>query len=77
MLKEYIFKVTTEGYISVSAESYEDAKEWLEENVDKLEDVEIVDLDLIDVEEQDVDAICDEMRIERWEQNEGDRRKFL
>lgn len=77
MLKEYIFKVTTEGYISVSAESYEDAKEWLEENVDKLEDVEIVDLDLIDVEEQDVDAICDEMRIERWEQNERDRRKFL
>lgn len=77
MLKEYIFKVTTEGYISVSAESYEDAKEWLEENVDKLEDVEIVDMDLIDVEEQDVDAICDEMRIERWEQNERDRRKFL
>lgn len=77
MLKEYIFKVTTEGYISVSAESYEDAKEWLEENVDKLEDIEIVDVDLIDVEEQDVDAICDEMRIERWEQNERDRRKFL
>lgn len=77
MLKEYIFKVTAEGYISVSAESYEDAKEWLEENVDKLEDIEIVDVDLIDVEEQDVDAICDEMRIERWEQNERDRRKFL
>ena len=59
MLKEYILKVTTEGYISVSAESYEDAKEWLGENVDKLEDIEIGDEDLIDVEEKDVDAILD------------------
>lgn len=72
MLKEYIFRVTTRGYIRVGALNYEEASEWLDENIDKVEDPEVVDVELIDVEEQDVDDICDEMRLERSQTANGD-----
>lgn len=59
MIKEYLFKVTKEQYVTVSATNEEDAYEFAEENsfVDT-RDEEIVDVELVDIYEKDVDENC-------------------
>lgn len=64
MIKEYLFKVTKEQYITVSASNKEDAYEYAEENsVIDTQNEEIVDIELVDVYDEDVDAICDDYRL--------------
>jgi hypothetical protein len=59
MIKEYLFKVTKEQYVTVSATNEEDAYELAEENsfVDT-RDEEIVDVELVDIYEKDIDENC-------------------
>lgn len=73
MLKEYLFKVTKEQYITVVATNKEDAYELAEENsyIDT-RDEEVVDVDLVDVYEEDVDAIYDERRMRELEMEDDD-----
>ena len=64
MVKEYLFKVTKEQYITVSATNKEDAYELAEENsLIDTRDEEVVDVELVDVYEEDIDAICDDYRL--------------
>lgn len=73
MMKEYLFKVTKEQYITVSATNKVDAYELAEENsyIDT-RDEEVVDVDLIDVYEEDVDSIYDERRLRELELEEDE-----
>jgi len=59
MIKEYLFKITKEQYVTVSATNEEDAYEFAEENsfVDT-RDEEIVDIELVDIYEKDIDENC-------------------
>ena len=59
MIEEYLFKVTKEQYVTVSATNEEDAYELAEENsfVDT-RDEEIVDVELVDIYEKDIDENC-------------------
>lgn len=64
MIKEYLFKVTKEQYIKVSATNKEDAYELAEENsLIDTRDEEVVDVELVDVYEEDVDVIYDDYRL--------------
>ena len=59
MIKEYLFKIAKEQYVTVSATNEEDAYEFAEENsfVDT-RDEEIVDVELVDIYEKDIDENC-------------------
>lgn len=64
MVKEYLFRVTKEQYIRVSATNKEEAYEIAEESsIVDIDNEEIVDLELVDVYEEDVDAICDDYKL--------------
>ena len=71
MIKEYLFKVTKEQYIKVSATNKEDAYELAEENslVD-ITDEEVIDVELIDVYDENVDAIHDDYKLEMYDTDE-------
>lgn len=73
MIKEYLFKVTKEQYIKVSATSKEDAYELAEENsLIDTRDEEVIDVELVDVYEEDIDAICDDYRLGMYDDMEED-----
>ena len=73
MVKEYLFKVTQEQYIKVSATNKEDAYELAEENsLIDTRDEEVVDVELVDVYEEDIDAICDDYRLRMYDDMEED-----
>ena len=73
MVKEYLFKVTKEQYITVSATNKEDAYELAEENsLIDTRDEEVVDVELVDVYEEDIDAICDDYRLGMYDDIEED-----
>ena len=73
MVKEYLFKVTKEQYITVSATNKEDAYELAEENsLIDTRDEEVVDVELVDVYEEDIDAICDDYRLGMFDDIEED-----
>ena len=64
MIKEYLFKVTKKQYIKVSATNKEDAYELAEENsLIDTSDEEVTDIELIDVYDEDVDAIYDDYKL--------------
>ena len=71
MIKEYLFKVTKEQYVKVSATNKEDAYELAEENslVD-ITDEEVIDVELIDVYDEDVDAIYDDYKLGMYDTDE-------
>ena len=73
MIKEYLFKVTKEQYIKVSATNKKDAYELAEENslVD-ITDEEVIDVELIDVYDEDVDAIYDDYKLGMYDTDEED-----
>ena len=78
MIKEYLFKVTKKQYVKVSATNKEDAYELAEENslVD-ITDEEVIDVELIDVYDEDVDAIYDDYKLEMYDADEeGDYRDY-
>ena len=63
-MKEYLFKVTKEQYVKVSATNKEDAYELAEENsLIDTSDEEVTDIELIDVYDEDVDAIYDDYKL--------------
>lgn len=73
MVKEYLFKITKEQYITVSATNKEDAYELAEENsLIDTRDEEVVDVELVDVYEEDIDAICDDYRLGMYDDIEED-----
>lgn len=73
MVKEYLFKVTKEQYIKVAATNKEDAYELAEENsLIDTRDEEIVDLELIDVYEEDVDANYDDYKLNMYDSLDDD-----
>ena len=73
MIKEYLFKVTKEQYIKVSATNKEDAYELAEENsLIDTRDEEVIDVELVDVYEEDIDAICDDYRLGMYDDMEED-----
>lgn len=73
MVKEYLFKVTKEQYIKVSATNKEDAYELAEENsLIDTRDEEVIDVELVDVYEEDIDAICDDYRLGIYDDVEED-----
>lgn len=73
MIKEYLFKVTKEQYIKVSATNKADAYELAEENsLIDTRDEEVIDVELVDVYEEDVDAICDDYRLGMFDEMEGE-----
>ena len=64
MIKEYLFKVTKEQYVNVSATNKEDAYELAKENsLIDTSDEEVTDIELIDVYDEDVDAIYDDYKL--------------
>lgn len=71
MIKEYLFKVTKEQYIKVSATNKEDAYELAEENsLIDTNDEEVTDVELIDVYDEDVDAIYDDYKLGMYDTDE-------
>ena len=73
MVKEYLFKVTKEQYIKVSATNKEDAYELAEENsLIDTRDEEVIDVELVDVYEEDIDAFCDDYRLGIYDDMEED-----
>ena len=73
MVKEYLFKVTKEQYIKVSATNKEDAYELAEENsLIDTRDEEVVDVELVDVYEEDIDAIYNDYRLGMHDDMEED-----
>ena len=71
MVKEYLFKVTKEQYITVSATNKEDAYELAEENsLIDTSDEEVTDIELIDVYDEDVDAIYDDYKLGMYDTDE-------
>ena len=71
MIKEYLFKVTKEQYIKVSATNKEDAYELAEENsLIDTSDEEVTDIELIDVYDEDVDAICADYKLGMYDADE-------
>lgn len=68
MLKEYLFRITKEQYLRVVAENEQDAYEIAEENSYlKVDDEDIVNVELIDAIEKDEDYIYDTLRLEELE----------
>ena len=73
MVKEYLFKVTKEQYIKVSATNKEDAYELAEENsLIDTRDEEVIDVELVDVYEEDIDAIYNDYRLGMYDGMEED-----
>ena len=73
MIKEYLFKVTKKQYIKVSATNKEDAYELAEEeSLVDTRDEEVIDLELVDVYEEDVDAIYDDYKLGMCDDMEED-----
>ena len=71
MIKEYLFKVTKKQYIKVSATNKEDAYELAEENsLIDTSDEEVMDIELIDVYDEDVDAIHDDYKLGMYDVDE-------
>ena len=71
MIKEYLFKVTKEQYIKVGATNKEDAYERAEENsLIDTSDEEVTDIELIDVYDEDVDAIYDDYKLGIYDTDE-------
>ena len=71
MIKEYLFKVIKEQYIKVSATNKEDAYELAEENsLIDTNDEEVVDIELIDVYDEDVDATYDDYKLGMYDVDE-------
>ena len=71
MIKEYLFKVTKEQYVKVSATNKEDAYELAEENsLIDTSDEEVTDIELIDVYDEDVDAIHDDYKLGMYDAGE-------
>ena len=71
MIKEYLFKVTKEQYIKVNATNKEDAYELAEENsLIDTNDEEVVDIELIDVYDEDVDAAYDDYKLRMYDVDE-------
>ena len=71
MIKEYLFKVTKEQYIKVSATNKEDAYELAKENsLIDTSDEEVTDIELIDVYDEDVDAIYDDYKLGMYDADE-------
>ena len=71
MIKEYLFKVTKEQYIKVNATNKEDAYELAEENsLIDTSDEEVTDIELIDVYDEDVDAIYDDYKLGMYDADE-------
>ena len=71
MIKEYLFKVTKKQYIKVSATNKEDAYELAEENsLIDTSDEEVTDIELIDVYDEDVDAIYDDYKLGMYDADE-------
>ena len=71
MIKEYLFKVIKEQYIKVSATNKEDAYELAEENsLIDTNDEEVVDIELIDVYDEDVDAAYDDYKLRMYDVDE-------
>ena len=71
MIKEYLFKVTKKQYIKVSATNKEDAYELAEENsLIDTSDEEVTDIELIDVYDEDVDAIYDDFKLGMYDADE-------
>lgn len=71
MIKEYLFKVTKEQYVKVGATNKEDAYELAEENsLIDTSDEEVTDIELIDVYDEDVDAIYDDYKLGMYDTDE-------
>ena len=71
MIKEYLFKVTKEQYVNVSATNKEDAYELAKENsLIDTSDEEVTDIELIDVYDEDVDAIYDDYKLGMYDTDE-------
>lgn len=71
MIKEYLFKVIKEQYIKVSATNKEDAYELAEENsLIDTNDEEVIDIELIDVYDEDVDAAYDDYKLGMYDADE-------
>ena len=71
MIKEYLFKVTKEQYVNVSATNKEDAYELAKENsLIDTSDEEVTDIELIDVYDEDVDAIYDDYKLGMYDVDE-------
>lgn len=71
MIKEYLFKVIKEQYIKVSATNKEDAYELAEENsLIDTNDEEVVDIELIDIYDEDVDAAYDDYKLKMYDADE-------
>lgn len=71
MIKEYLFKVTKEQYIKVGATNKEDAYELAEENsLIDTSDEEVTDIELIDVYDENVDAIYDDYKLGMYDADE-------
>ena len=71
MIKEYLFKVTKEQYIKVGATNKEDAYERAKENsLIDTSDEEVTDIELIDVYDEDVDAIYDDYKLGMYDTDE-------
>ena len=71
MINEYLFKVTKEQYIKVGATNKEDAYERAEENsLIDTSDEEVTDIELIDVYDEDVDAIYDDYKLGMYDADE-------
>ena len=73
MIKEYLFKVTKEQYIKVGATNKEDAYELAEENsLIDTSDEEVMDIELIDVYDEDVDATYDDYKLGMYDTDEDE-----
>lgn len=71
MIKEYLFKITKEQYIKISAVNKEDAYELAEENsLIDTSDEEVTDIELIDVYDENVDAIYDDYKLGMYDADE-------
>lgn len=73
MIKEYLFKVIKEQYVKVSATNKEDAYELAEENsLIDTSDEEVMDIELIDVYDEDVDATYDDYKLGMYDTDEDE-----
>ena len=73
MIKEYLFKVTKEQYVKVSTTNKEDAYELAEENsLIDTSDEEVMDIELIDVYDEDVDATYDDYKLGMYDTDEDE-----
>ena len=73
MVKEYLFKVTKEQDRWICDTNREDAYELAEENsLIDTRDEEVIDVELVDVYEEDIDAICDDYRLGIYDDIEED-----